>query len=144
MSAARAGQIVRRPRAAVNGHDIPSRQNAFGGRMDAFTGTAWLVVMAHMCSIRGSLDAAIHLVGFVPLYLDLHRRVIDAMVVLQFFDHGLENLLSLPNALLSDQNVTATGNGPRSHRPHVKIVNTQDARRGRDTLLNCRHIHSVG
>ena len=48
-----------------------------------------LMMMSGMSCVRGRLDTAVHFVGLVPLDLNLHRRVVDVVVMLQLLHDGL-------------------------------------------------------
>ena len=87
-----------------------------------------LVMMPDLRPVPRRLDAAIHLIGPVSLNLDLHRRVVDFVVMRQFLDDGFEDLLSLTDALLGDENVTTARNRAGANRPDVQIMHAQHAR----------------
>src|SRR5262249_9308821 len=67
-------------------------------------------VLAVGAGIFDRPQRAIHLVFLAPFDLDLDGRVPDAEVVPELPGHGLQDLLAAPDALLRNEDVTATGN----------------------------------
>ena len=82
-----------------------------------------------MASVRtfSGLDRAVHVFALVSLHLDLHGRVVDLETPVEFLTNRSQNLLTLTNALFSNQNVTAAGDNTGANRPDVQIVDIQDA-----------------
>ena len=87
-------------------------------------------------------EIAVHFVGFVSLDFHLYRRVIDRESSIEFIDHGLENLLALPNGLLGHKDVATARDGAGADSPDMQVVRSQHARDGRDCLLDLGHVQS--
>ena len=88
------------------------------------------------------MEAAIHFVGVVPFHFNLNRRVINSMMMFQFFDDGLKDLLTFTNGLLVNKDMATAGHRARSDRPNVKIMDIQDTINRRNAVLNRVHIHT--
>ena len=62
-----------------------------------------VVVVMHVPSSRA--EGAVHVVGVAPFHFDLHRGVGDTEMVIEIVGDGSEDLLSITDALLGDDDV---------------------------------------